>query len=249
MDLPYVLMDEPVRTCPEVDMPRLLQRIESSHTNIKNLGASKGKTLADLGHTSLAMLHNIPSAARLRAALMSDDGKFALKRSSVGAETIMAHHRRIYPHLMRMMFDLMAEKKQPAAADLAGRFATAVAELGFANYPNQPIKPRLLSLLGNVDEGIYIRVVQDSAWEYATRRMADILRGRSGAQDLTAQFEMARDSAAFTNWLLTPERVSPIYAQEILNAVELAGYEVDALDIQHAVIERAKITECDLQFD
>lgn len=241
MDLPFVLIDEPVRVTFEVDMVRLIQRIESCRENKRNLGAAKGITVADF--------HHIPSTERLRAALMSGDGKEALKKTGLGMETVMAHHRQIYPHLMRMMFSFMAEKKQPAESDLAGRFATAVAELGYATYPAQPVKPSLLKALGNVDEGHYIRAVQDSAWEYATRRMADILRGRKDGTDMAAQFENARDSAAFTNWLLTPERVRPIYAQEILNAVELAGYEVDSWHIQKDVINRAAIHECDLQLD
>jgi hypothetical protein len=242
LDLPFVLMDEPVRACPEVDIPRLIERIKSVHGLLSK--SARPDVVIRPDH-----FYNIPSVARLRAALLSGDGKLALRRASVGAETVMAYHRSIYPHLMHMMFSLMAEGKQSQDSDLAGRFATAVAELDLAAFPKQPIKPRLLKLLGNVDEGQYIRVVQDSAWEYATRRLANILLGRDIGQDMAEQFERARDSAAFTNWLLTPERVSPIYAQEVLNAVELAGYEVDDLAIQHAVMGRASAVECDLHFD
>ncbi len=241
MDLPYLQVDDPVRTTPEVNIAALIARIESTSANLKKLGVEKA---IDLSH-----VYNIPSAARLKARLMTEDGQTALKHAGRSIETVMGQHRRIYPHLMRSMFHLMAENKQAPDSDLAGRFATAVAELGLANFPNQPIKPHLLQTLGNVNEGRFILVVQDAAWDYATRRMAYILSGRKEWPDVSAQFEMVNGSAAFTNWLLTPERVNEQYALELLHAVELAGYEVDDPYIKDEVIERAKLREPALQVD
>lgn len=241
MDVPFLLIDDPVRIVSEFDASRLIERIETVSGLIRKIGPDKA--------VDLAVMHHIPSVARLRARLASDDGKLALKQLGRGMDTVMAQHRRIYPHMMRVMFKTMADNHQSPDSDLAGRFATAVAELGLANYPTQPIKPFLLATLGNVEEGEYIRVVQDNAWNYATRRLSDLLRARADWPDVAGQFELARDSAAFTNWLLTPERVNPMYSQEILNAIELAGYEIEDPSVQREVVARAAVYELDLQLD
>lgn len=182
-------------------------------------------------------LNNIPSRMRCQAAFKTAEGKRALKTMNMSADRLLRVYDALAPRFISILYEDIKQKPELLMSDLPLRLAQTAFELNLLHECRDTPSDKVLISLGE-DSLKDFADVRTKIIDNLFFKMQGVIKNHgTDLQTLCDKFDGAQTSGPFLNEVFT--KVADPYAMELMNAMELAGYDLDDSQIVRECLSNA----------